>query len=105
MKQLQGWDKYVQDAKREPVELPLPDGEVITVTQPSGGAVRRFNRAMRAGDEDGMCTALFGDDGGEKLLKLFEDAPGSVLGEITRDVLREFGMAQDQVGDSKASPT
>ena len=45
------------------------------------------------------------DSGGEKLLKLFEDAPGSVLGEITRDVLREFGMAQDQVGDSKASPT
>ena len=105
MKRLKGWDQYVQDAKREPIELPLPDGETLTIRQPTGGVTRRINRAQRTGDEDDMCKALFGDDGGELLLKLFEDAPGSVLQEIVLDVLREFGLAPDQVGDSTASPT
>lgn len=105
MKQLKGWDQYVRDAQREPIELPLPDGEALTIRQPTGGVARRINRALRAGDEDAATRELFGEDGAETLLKLFEDAPGSILGQLTLDVLREFGMAPEQTGDSTASPT
>jgi hypothetical protein len=102
-KRLKGWDVYVRDCQRDPVELPLPGDEVITVTMPTGGRTRAFNRAMRAGDETALVTALFGEKDGRRILDLYEDAPGNVLTEVVNDVLREFGMAQDQVGDSAAS--
>jgi hypothetical protein len=88
-KQLQGWDTYVEEATREPLELPMPDGDPILIRYPTGGQIRR---AESATSTDEIIKIIFGDDDGERLIKLFEDAPGDVLRRIVRDVGIEFGV-------------
>lgn len=88
-KQLKGWDQYVQEATREPLELPMPDGDPIPINYPTGGQIRRIQQAVT--DQD-AAVAFFGDEGGKRLIALFEDAPGDVLKRIILDAGREFGV-------------
>lgn len=92
-KQLKPWDAYVEEAQREPLELPMPDGEEpILIGFPTGGQIRRLQRAWQAGDNDEAVFAMFGDEQGKRLLALFEDAPGDVVNRIVTDVAKEFGV-------------
>lgn len=88
-KQLKAWDVYVQEATREPVELPMPDGPPILIEYPTGGQVRRIQEAKTTED---ATVILFGKEQGERLIALFEDAPGDVLRRILTDAGREFGV-------------
>lgn len=101
MKELIGWDQRVSEAHREPLELPMPEGEPIRITQPKGGTIRKINRAQKAGDQDAAVTALFGEASGRRLLDLYEDAPAAVLPDLVGEILEEFGLAA--VGDTAAS--
>lgn len=101
-KRLKHWNTYVAEAHREPVEIQLDEDTVLTVRMPSSGAIRRLNRAQRAGDEEAALTAIFGEDNSAKLWEHAEDAPPGALQEFIKDVLREFGLAPDS-GEASAS--
>lgn len=88
-KQLKPWDQYVADAQREPLEMPMPDGEPILIHYPTGGQIRLVQEATTNKD---AATALFGEDQAKRLLALFESAPGDVLRRILRDAGKEFGV-------------
>jgi hypothetical protein len=88
-KQLKGWDAYVAEATREPVELPMPDGDPILIHYPTGGKLRLIDAAPSTAE---VIRILFGDEPGNRLIKLFEDAPGDVLRRIITDVGVEFGV-------------
>lgn len=91
-RQLKGWDTYVQEATREPLEMPMPDGDPILIHFPTGGQIEAIQQAVRAGDNHGAVYAMFGDEQGKRLLVLFRDAPGDVLNRIVTDVATEFGV-------------
>lgn len=91
-KQLKAWDAYVAEAQREPLELPMPDGDPILIGFPTGGQIRRLQRAWQVGDTDDAVYAMFGDEQGKRILSLFEHAPGDVVNRIVTDVAKEFGV-------------
>jgi hypothetical protein len=103
VKRLKPWDQYVTEADREPLEVPLPGGESITVRVPSGGQIRAINRAQQAGDNDAAVIGLFGEQQGERLIALAEDAPSGALLELVKDVLAGFGLVPEPEGGSPAS--
>ena len=92
-KKLDGWDTRVKEAeaKREPLEIPMPTGAPIVVKVPSGSQAKALNKAQVEGDSDAAVLALFGAANGKRLLKLNEDAPFDVLSGLIRDVMKEFG--------------
>lgn len=94
-KKLDGWDTRVKEseAKREPIEIPMPTGAPIVVKVPSGSQAKALAKAQATQDSDGAVMALFGATNGKRLLKLNEDAPFDVLSGLIRDVLAEFGAA------------
>lgn len=99
-KRLKAWDQYVQEADREPVELPLPDGTVATIRMPSGGQLRRIARAERDGDQDQVILEMFGEDAGRKILALYEGAPATVLVNLSKDVMAAFGLGPEAAASS-----
>lgn len=101
VKRLKSWDEYVEEAKREPVEVPLPDGEVLTVEQPTGAVAKLLDIALAEGSQEKIVLALFGTKNGRRLIKMTDEAPSSVLTSIVNDVLDEFRV--DTAGDSDAS--
>ena len=106
-KRLKSWNSYVAEANREPVEIDLGhDGvdDVITVQMPSSGAIRRLNRAQRAGDEDAALVAIFGEKNAAKLWAAAEDSPPGALQSFIQDVLQEFGLSPNS-GEASASST
>jgi len=102
-KRLRKWNTYVKEAQREPLEIELDAETVLTVNLPSSGAIRRLNRAQRAGDEEESLTALFGEKGAEKLWQYAEQAPPGALQELIRDVVREFGLSGEDPGEARSA--
>ena len=102
-KRLKRWNAYVAEAQRDPLEIELDAETVLTVNLPSSGAIRRLNRAQRAGDEEASLIALFGEKGAEKLWAQAEGAPPGALQELIRDVLREFGLTGEEPGEAPSA--
>lgn len=105
------WDDYVREAQRPPLELELPGGEVIVINQPTGEHAMAINTGLRLNDPEVVAPALFGENGGPKVMELYRTAPGPVFMAIAADIFREFNLspaqidAEEQSGDSDASST
>jgi hypothetical protein len=85
------WDTYVRDAGREPVELELPDGDVITIQHPPKKKIDWITKKARASDDD-FAIALMGEEQANKLLALAADKPAGVIQRLLGDVMVEFGL-------------
>ena len=92
MKQLTPWNQRVADAKRDAVELPVSEDEVLIIEYPTKNQLTAFNAAARANDYDAMTVALLGEKAGNRIVELSGDEPGGVLDELLVDVLEEFGL-------------
>jgi hypothetical protein len=102
-RQLKPWDEYVHDARREPLLLPIGDGETLTIEQPTYGQLKRANDATRAGDIFGQLTAMVGESNALKLEFLFDGAPFDAMSALLRDITEAFGLLAP--GESSASPS
>jgi hypothetical protein len=102
--QLKAWDDYVSEAQREPVLLPIGDGEVLTIDPPTWGQLKKVNEATARGDIFGQLTAMVGEQNALKLEYLFDDAPYEAISALLRDVTREFGLLPTS-GETSASPS
>jgi len=85
------WDTYTKEAAREPVELEMPDGEILTIPFPSKRTIDLVNKARRS-DDDQFVLALMGAEQGRKLLDAAIDAPAGALQRMLGDVMVEFGL-------------
>ncbi|GAA0632160.1 hypothetical protein GCM10010174_61450 [Kutzneria viridogrisea] len=103
-KQLKAWDAYVAEAAVAPVELPLSDGTVLTIHQPSYGAILALNAARASGDVDAQLTHLCGEDNAARLRELFAAAPIGAVQAFLRDVTAGLGLSEDP-GEASASPS
>jgi hypothetical protein len=110
MKELKGWDAYVEEAKDTSEELslrlPLTEDEVYVIEYPSRKQGRLIAEAHRDGDMDRLLVALLGEEAGKRVADLSEDKPRFVLEGLLVDVMRKFGFmpeAEDEPG--KAEPT
>lgn len=90
-RQLKPWDQYVQEAQadREPLELPLPDGDPVFIHFPTGAQIEQFETALTSTQ---AILALFGPDDGQRILTLFRQAPFDVFARIVDDIATEFGL-------------
>lgn len=120
-KRLRGWDTYVEEAHRDALELPLPDGTFFTLQYPSKGAIDILNRG-KPSDDDFVIT-LCGEADGCRLLELAAPAPTGTLQLMLADAMVEWGLwkinpfreednaedadakAAEETGNSPGSPT
>ena len=103
MTTLQPWDQYVQEARVEDLVLPLPDGDTLSIPQPTYGAIDAINAARSVGNLDAQLAALCGEQNAQRLKELFTAAPAGAVQKFLRDVVKEFGLGED-LGESSASP-
>jgi hypothetical protein len=96
MKQLKGWDAYVQEAasveETQSVELPLFDDEVYVIDYPTRRQGKAITAAQAEGDMDALLVALLGPEAGERVAELSADYPSSVLDRFIVDLLTKFGF-------------
>lgn len=100
--QLKGWDTYVQEARREPLMLPIGDNEILTINQPVYKQLKTINEAMRTGDIFGQLKAIVGEQNAMKLEFLFDDAPLDAITALLKDITEAFGLTAAP-GESNAS--
>lgn len=103
MATLKAWDQYIEEARVEDLELPLPDGSSLSIPQPTYGAIDAINAARRLGDLDAQLAALCGEQNAQRLKELFTAAPAGAVQAFLKDVVKEFGLGED-LGESSASP-
>lgn len=85
------WDTYVKEADRDPVELELTDGSVITIPFPRKRTIDIVNKGGRS-DDDAFVVGLLGKEQGQRLLADAVDAPAGALQRMLGDVMVEFGL-------------
>lgn len=92
MKTIAGWDRFVADARRDPILVPLWEGTPVTVHYPTKRKIREifddqsFVRIRQA------TLVLFGDETGQRLIDEAEDLQGAPLERMVLTVLAEFGL-------------
>jgi hypothetical protein len=91
VKQLKGFDQYVKEADREPVELPMPDGKPIVVHYPTLDQIKAL-AATGDADFDAHVRILFGEKDADRLMTALGGAPADVLQRIVTDIREEFGV-------------
>lgn len=89
------WDELVKEASKPPYQLPLPDGETLTINQPTG--TQMFDaQEMAAGTKPGTARdqlrVIVGDDAYESLMPLVEVAPGDAVGLLVSRIMEHFGQ-------------
>lgn len=86
------FNTYQREAKREPLDLELPNGETITVALPDGDLTMAIEEA---GHTRKALRLAFGDQwpAVEPLVGALKDP--EALREFTMDVLRGIGVAAD----------
>lgn len=89
------FNTLLEEAKREPVELEMPDGAPIVVEFPTGDGAKALKAAIATGNEDRMLAALVGEDAARRLLALFPSAPGDMDGRVVKAIMEGFGMPKD----------
>lgn len=89
---VKAWDQYVADAKRDPIEIPLPKGGSVTASMPLGRQIEAINDAARVGNHEVLLDELFGKAGAKKLRALAAEAPAFALGHLINDVVDELGF-------------
>lgn len=102
-KQLKAWDAYLSEAARDPLLLPIGDGETLTIHPPTWGQLKKVNAATSRGDIFGQLTALVGEHNALKLEFLFESAPYEAITALLKDITSEFGLLTT-AGETSASP-
>jgi hypothetical protein len=98
VKKLSTWDTYVQEAAKKgdrSIELPLTQDEVYVIQYPTRRQGREIQKAQLRGDTDALLVAMLGEQAGTRVQELAEDQPQYVLDEFLVDVLKKFGMIQD----------
>lgn len=103
MKQLKGWDAYVQEAtsveETQSVELPLFDDEVYIIDYPTRRQGKAITAAQAEGDMDALLVALLGPEAGQRVADLSADYPSSVLDRFIVDLLAKFGFVDIEADD------
>jgi len=97
VKKLKSFEQYMLEAQREPLELPLPSGDVVEVHFPTGKQQKAFRAALRAEDSDSCIAALFGDEKAQELVTLFDSAPGDLLLTILKDMGEAWGVGPGEL--------
>lgn len=95
------WDKYSQQTPGSTVEVPCGPKDTIKVKRPTGGQLRRLNRAQITGDIEAVMVELFGDKA-DKVWEEFDELDLSALQAYIQDVLAEMGLQGDP-GEGNAS--
>jgi len=98
MKALSTWDTYVREASEQVdrrIEFPLNDDEVYVIDYPTRRQGRLIQKAQRENDTDALVFGLLGEEIGERVIALAENAPADVLDNLLLDVMRKFGMISD----------
>lgn len=102
MKRLSTWDTYVQEAMKggdRSIELPLTDDESYIIHYPTRRQGRDIAEAQRNGDTDALLVAMLGEAAGTRVKELAEDWPAFVLDQFLMDVMKKFGMIDDDGDD------
>lgn len=88
------FDKYQRESKREPVDIPLPDGTVITVPVVDGGKMFQLEEAGVT--RKTLRMAMPDDESWERLEPLLEALPDpDAVREFTMDLMQALGVAPE----------
>ncbi len=95
------FDQYVEEAMdgKEPFQLPVADGDVITVQCPLGSDIIALAEAQIRQDVVAAATAIFKDDA-PRILMLTGSQRFTVFARILNDVLTYYGMQGAQLPES-----
>ena len=93
-KQFKRWDQYVEEAKKEPFELPVSDDETLVFPAPSGAQLLQWARAYRAQDAEAMLITLCGEQW-PRVEQLLAVAGFDAMNNLITDMMMHFDLAED----------
>ncbi|MBB5154954.1 hypothetical protein [Saccharopolyspora phatthalungensis] len=93
------FNRYVREARSEPFDLELDDGQEISIPAPDGDTVLEIEESRSSRRTLELLTGDYFD----QVYELVRHEPASVLNGLVADMADHFGLAAAPPGGTRAS--